>query len=566
MDVFFNIGLIVIVATLGGFIARYLKQPMISSYIIMGIIIGPILGLVTDMEIITVLSEIGIAFLLFIVGIELDISKLKDIGPIASLGTLLQMAASFILGFGLFSLLGFSTMESVFAGIVLIFSSTMVVIKLLADKQQLDTLHGRIVIGSLLMQDVVAVIILSFLSKTGTSVIDGLGLSILQAALVFFFAITLSKFVFPRMFRFAAKSQELFFLLSLSTCFLFSLVFAYIGFSIAIGAFVAGLTLGNLPYNIQIISKVKNLRDFFAILFFVSIGLKLSFGALADFTLPFLIMMFMTVIFTPFLTFISVLAFGYSRRTAFLTAISLSQVSEFALIAVYEGIDQGFIGQGFLSLTILVALTSIIVTSYLVKFEDIIYKRLKPFLKRFDNLSMTTKVLGHHNVEKPHDVLLVGYDRIGSSVFSTLNRLHKDVLVVDFNPDIIPFLIKEHIPCIYGDIGDDEVIDSINLRKANIIVSTIPSYHDTLLLIKKIRSINPNAKIIVTAYMVEEALSLYEAGADYVILPHLLGGKHASILLEDISLDMDKLIRTRIDHIDELRRHHNRGSKRLSRL
>ncbi|MGM5481786.1 MAG: cation:proton antiporter [Nanobdellota archaeon] len=556
MDIFTDIGIIVIVATLGGFIARLLKQPLISSYIIMGIVIGPILGLITDMAIIDVLSEIGIAFLLFIVGIELDLSKLNDIGPIASLGTLLQMAASFVIGFGLFSLLGFTTMESVFAGIVLIFSSTMVVIKLLADKQQLDTLHGRIVIGSLLMQDVVAVVILSFLSTDGAFTIGSLGLSIFQAALVFFVAIVFSKFFFPRLFRFAAKSQELFFLLSLAVCFTFSLIFASIGFSIAIGAFVAGLMLGNLPYNIEIISKVKGLRDFFAILFFVSMGLKLSFGALTDFTLPFLILLFMTVIFTPFLTFVSVLAFGYNRRTAFLAAISLSQVSEFALIAVNQGIRQDYIGTGFLSLTILVALTSIIVTSYLIKFEDVLYRRLLPFLKRFDKLAVTTKVLGHREKEKAHNVVLVGYDRIGSTIYSTLKKLHKDVLIIDFNPDIIFHLMKDQVPCVYGDVGDDEVLDSLHLNKVKVVVSTIPSHHDTMLLIKKVRKVNSNAKIIVTAYIVEEALSLYEAGADYVILPHLLGGKHASVLLEDISLDIDKLITTKIAHIDELRRHH----------
>ncbi|MGM5480188.1 MAG: cation:proton antiporter [Nanobdellota archaeon] len=560
MNIFLDIGIIVIAAAVGGFLARLLKQPLISSYIIMGVVLGPVLGLVTDMAVIDVLSEIGIAFLLFIVGLEFDFSKLKDIGPVASLGTLFQMSASFVLGFGIFSLFGFSTMESIFAGIVLLFSSTMVVIKLLSDKQQLDTLHGRIVIGSLLMQDVVAVIILSFLSAGSSSIVQ-IGFSVFQAVLLIGVAFLFSKFIFPKLFKFAAKNQELFFVLSLAICFAFSLAFASIGFSIAIGSFVAGLMLGNLPYNVEIISKVKSLRDFFAILFFVSMGLKLSFTSLSGVALPTIILLLLTVFIIPFITFVTVTAFGYNRRTAFLSAISLSQVSEFALIAVHQGLRNQLITEGFLSIVILTTLASIIATAYFMKFEDVIYHKLLPFLKRFDKLSATNKIVSHHESHKPHDVVLVGYDRIGSSIYSTLKKLHNDVLIVDFNPDVVFSLMKKNVPCVYGDVGDDELLNSLHLKNVKIFVSTIPSHHDSLLLIKKLRHLNKYAKVIVTSYEVESALSLYSAGADYVILPHLLGGQHASVLLEDISTDLDKLISTKLSHMDELRTHQRNNGR-----
>lgn len=556
MNIFFDIGIIIILATVGGFIARLLKQPLISFYILMGILLGPVFGLINDMMVVDVLSEIGVAFLLFIVGIELDLKRLKDVGSISSMGALLQMGFAFLAGFILFYLLGFSQMEGVYAGIVLMFSSTMVIIKLLADKNQLDTLHGRIVIGALLMQDVVAVILLSVMGHLAQFSPTVLLFSIVQGVLAFGVALFFSKFLFPQLFKYAARSQELFFLLSLAVCFSFALVFTSIGFSIAIGAFVAGLMLGNLPYNIEIISKVKSLRDFFATLFFVSMGIKLSFDALTNFAIPFVVLLILTAIIVPFITYMITILFGYNRRTAFLTAISLSQVSEFALIIVQQGVRLGHVGGGFLSLVILVTLTSIMVTAYLIKYEDYLYRKLLPLLRLTDKLQVRRKFLDHQLSEPVHDVVLIGFDRIGSRIFRSLQRMKRDVVVVDFNPDVVAQLTEQKISCIYGDISDEEVIEKMHLSKANLVVSTIPEHHDTMLMIKKIREHNKTAKIVVTAYVVADALALYEEGADYVILPHLLGGEHAGVLLETVSSDLDRLISTKLAHIDELKRHH----------
>ncbi|MCF7798309.1 cation:proton antiporter [Candidatus Woesearchaeota archaeon] len=564
-SIFFDVGIIIILATVGGFLAKALKQPLISSYIIMGVILGPVLHFVADMTLVEVLSDIGIAFLLFIVGVELDVKRLKDIGAIATGGALLQMVLSFLLGFGVFRLLHFSQMQAVFAGIILMFSSTMVVIKLLVDKSQLETLHGRIVVGTLLMQDVIAVMLLSVLSRSGDFSIGGLVFSLFLGALVFGIAWFFSKVLFPQLFRFAARSQELFFLLSISVCFLFALAFEYVGLSIAIGGFVAGLMLGNLPYNLEIISKVKNLRDFFATIFFVSMGIRLSFDTLSQYTLPFIVLLGLTIFVLPFLTFLVTLFFGYNRRVAFLTAVSLSQVSEFALIAVHVGIGAGHIEDGFFSLTIMVALASIMATSYLVKYEDKIYKLLLPFLKRLDRAVHVNKKLMHHAPHKQHDVVLIGYDRTGYTILKSLRKLKRDVIVVDFNPDIVGSLIERKIPCLYGDIGDDEVLEELHLEGVGLIISTVPSHQDTMLLIKRVREVNKSAKIIVTAYVVDEALSLYEVGADYVIVPHLLGGKHAGVLLEDVHNDIDSLIKTKLTHIGELKAHTARHRKQLSK-
>ncbi len=556
--IFFDIGVIIIMATIGGFLAKLLKQPSISFYIIMGILVGPVFHLIRDMSMVDVLSEIGIVFLLFIVGIELDLKRMKAVGAVASIGTLIQMALSFAIGYIIFLALGFSSMASLYAGIVLMFSSTMVVIKLLSDKSQLDTLHGRIVIGTLLVQDIVAVVFLTVLGHAGSFSAFSLIVSIFEGLLVFVFALFFSKVIFPQLFKFAAKSQELFFLLSISVCFIFSLVFTWIGFSMAIGAFVAGIMLANLPYNVEIVSKVKNLRDFFATVFFVSMGIKLSFATLLDYTVPFFVLLILTVMVIPFFISLVTLMFGYNRKVSFLVAISLSQVSEFALIALHEGLLAGVVKPGFLSLVILVVLTSIMVTSYYIKFEDKLYRFILPFLKFFDKLIGRKKKFEHRLPHSSHDVVLIGYDRIGSRIYRSLKKMGRDILIVDFNPDIITHLMDGKIPCLYGDVADDDILYELNLHQVSLVISTIPNHRDTLLMIERVKRVNPHAKLIVTAYVVEEALLLYEAGADYVILPHLLGGDHAGVLLENISDDLDQLITTKLNHIKELKVHAER--------
>jgi len=561
VDIFTDIGLIIIVATIGGFIAKFFKQPLIPAYIVTGIIIGPVLGLIRDMHVVDVLSEIGIAFLLFIVGIELDLERLKDVGSVASIGALMQMALSFAAGFACMMILGFSSMVAFYGGVVLTFSSTMVVIKLLADKSQLDTLHGRIVIGILLMQDVVAVLMLSIMTNLDEFSTMGLMLSLLQGVLMFGIAFLMSKFVFPRMFKFAAKSQELFFLLSLSVCFVFSLVFAKIGFSIAIGAFIAGIMLGNLPYNVEIISKVKSLRDFFSTLFFVSIGIKLTFGTLVQYSGVFSILLLLSVVLSPFLTFLITMFFGYGRKVAFLTAISLAQVSEFALIAASQGIKLGHIDQSFLSLIIMLTLTSMTSTAYAIKYQDKIYKYLLPVLKFFDKISHKKHHYGHKSTEPLHDTILVGYDRIGFNIYNSLLDMGRDILIVDYNPDIIKRLMYKQIKCIYGDIGDEEILEKLHLSRVKTLISTIPNVHDNTLLIHMIRKHNKECHIIVTAYHVQEAMTLYQVGADYVIMPHFLGGKHAGILLQSLSSDIDTLVTTRLNHINELKQHNSMFNK-----
>ena len=551
-NIFFDIGLIIIVVTFFAYLTQLLKQPLIPAYILAGLVLGPFLGLITESSIITTLSEIGIAFLLFIVGLEIDIKKLRDVGLVSSLGSTIKSLILFGIGFLAAMALGFITREAVYIGIIIAFSSTMIVVKLLADKRELDTLHGRIILGMLLMEDIIAILALSVLTTLNDFSIAVVAVSLIKAAAILIIAVLSSKFIFPHMFKFAAKSMELLFLLALTVVFLFSMLSTLLEFSIVIGAFIAGVSLANLPYNIEIASKIKPLRDFFATIFFVSLGLGLAIGSIKLIIKPLILFLLLILFLKPVITMFICSFFGYKRRTSFLTSISLAQISEFSLIIAAQGMALGHLSGEVLTFTVLLAIITIACTSYFIKYEDIAYSKLGTFFKGFDRFTEEEKGLEYKGKKKGH-IVLCGYNRVGYSIVKMLKKLKKDILVVDFNPEVIKNLIAQKIPCIYGDVGDIEILERLNLKEARAVISTVPTKRDSLLLIEKTKEASKKTVIYTTASQLDEALELYDAGADYVILPHFLGGEHVSILIEKFTNNVDRIIRHKLNHIKELK-------------
>ncbi len=584
--IFLDIGIIIIIASVVAIVAKKYRQPIIPAYILAGLILGPGLvwlldqtviqsmfhitssfDLISNKELIFTLSEVGIAFLLFIVGLEIDLKRLKDVEFVSSVGGLSQMIILFPLGFLFAIILGFTRVESIYLGILLVFSSTMVVLKMFSDKKELDTLHGKIVIGTLLIQDVLAIFVLLALSLVGKFSVIFFILSILKGVLIIIAAVLIGNYLLPKIFKFAAKYREILFLSSLSVCFLFALVFEWAGFSLAVGSFIGGVILGNMPYNLEVIGRVRSLRDFFATLFFVSLGMQISFIGFENIITPLFIILLFVIFIKPFVIMLIVSLFGYRIKTALLTGNSLGQVSEFSLIIVAHGLAMSHIGNNILSLTILATIISIITTTYYIKYQNEIFNLLKRDLAFFDKLGIKKQNHLEYLPEKAKkDVVLCGYDRTGYSILGKLIKLKKDILVVDYNPHIIKSMIKKKIPCIYGDCSNPDIIEEMNLRDVNLLISTIPDDNATLILIRKAKKENPNINIIVTGTHIEEALEFYDSGADYVILPHLLGGEHASLLLEDISTDIKRLVKTKIKHIKELNKRVELGHQKALRL
>jgi len=553
----FDLSIIIIVATIGALLAKWFKQPIIPAYIISGIILGPILGWITDADLIKVYAEIGIGFLLFIVGLELDLDRLKSIGVIASAGGLIQVAVTFTLGFITTIFLGFGPLQASYLGLVVAFSSTFVVIKLLSDNREIDALHGRIIIGMLLVQDILAVLALSVFSTLNAFSYSIIIMALIKGASLFLVAYVLSKHIVPQIFHFAAKRNELLFLSSLAMMFAFSMAAEYLGYSMAIGAFIAGITLGNLPYQVEIIGRVKPLRDFFATLFFVSLGLEFIVTDFNGFLTPLLLVVGLVVLVKPFILLLIGTAFGYTLRTSFLIGISMAQVSEFSLILLLQGLNLGHISSKLFSFVVLVTMITIAISSYFIKYDQLIYKKIGKKFKIFSKLGA-----GHREIvnlpHKKYDALIVGCDRAGSVVLKQLRAEKHKTIIVDFNPELLRTLKRKGVPCLYGDISDPEVFEHIDFKTLWLTVSTVPELTTNRNLIKLIKKKNKSCIIFVTANIPQEALDLYKRGADYVILPHLLGGEHVALLLKHKLKKMQKkslinLKGMRLRHIQNLK-------------
>ncbi|MBT3406456.1 hypothetical protein HN419_04780 [Candidatus Woesearchaeota archaeon] len=554
MNIFFEIGLVIILATIGATISKIIRQPKIPAYIIIGVIIGPGLQLITNTELISTLSEIGIAFLLFLVGLELELKKLRSVGWVSGIGGALQTFSVFMIGYFVAQMMMYSQIQAMYLGLIVTFSSTMVAIKLLADKKELNTLHGKIVIGILLVQDIIAILLILIL--TSLSQFSGglvIPLFIIKALAITVVTILLSKYAFPYVFKFAASSRELLFLMSISICFLFAFIFHYMGFSIIIGAFVAGVALGNLPYNLEIISRVTSLRDFFAILFFVSLGLNFMMVDFSSIILPLVIFTIAVVFVKPLVIMVITSFFGFSKRTSFFSGMSLAQVSEFSLIIVAIGLEFGHISHDLFSLVTLLTIITIALTSYFIKFNNFIYNKFSSVLSIFNIISRESR-LDYIPHKKTFDVILCGYDNIGYSIFKKLKHMRKSFIVVDYNPDVIKRLRNRRVPCMYGDLGDIDTISRLDFKDAKIIISTVPNANYNKLLLKTARAKNQKSMIFVTSDDMDQALDMYNLGADYVILPHFLGAEHVSVLLEDLTADVTKILNNKLNHITELKK------------
>jgi Kef-type K+ transport system membrane component KefB len=525
---------------------------MILGYLVAGFVIGPAMaGLITSTQTIAILSELGIAFLLFIVGLELDMSRIRDSGVKAAVIGTTQVLFTGGIGYVLAGFFGFSQIASFYIAAALTFSSTMIVVKLLADKNELDTVHGRIILGMLLIQDVIAIFILALLPNLGLDASSLLASSLGKGILMFAAGIVIAKLFLSRLFSFAARSTELLFLTAVTWLFSLSFLADRLGYSIAIGSFIAGVTLASSSYKLEVASRVRPLRDFFATIFFVSLGMQLSLpsvephiiGAAVAFSL-------FVIIGNPLIVFFISLLLGYNNRISMLTGLPIGQISEFSLILIALGLKLGHINAQVSAMIALVAALTITVTTYVIKYDEQIYRFVKHRLGwKIVESSLAAPAKGY-------DVVICGYNRIGYSIVRKLQEMRKSFIVLDFNPDVITQLKRQRIPCMYGDVGDIELLRQVKLSQAKVVVSTVPSVYDNELILKETR--REKSIVIVTANQIKDALHLYDAGASYVILPHFLGGEHVALLLEKFK-DTTSILQYKFSHIRELHQRRQMG-------
>jgi Kef-type K+ transport system membrane component KefB/Trk K+ transport system NAD-binding subunit len=537
-QIFIQLGLVLLIAFIVSYLVRIFKQPIVIGYILAGVVASLVMSaglmsLESSSEIINLFSKFGIAFLLFMVGLNMNPKVIKEIGFVSMIVGIGQIVFTFLLGAAFcYYLFNFNFLTSVYIGIALAFSSTIIVMKILSDKRNIDSLYGKISIGILIVQDLVAIFVLMLMSSlTGGNVSDSsiFGTLISGGALILVL-FSLGYFILPYFVKKIAESQELLFLFSICWCFVIAALFNYFGFSIEIGALLAGMVLSISKYSIEISAKIKPLRDFFLVIFFIILGLNIRLSNIGSVFVIALILSIFALLLKPIITMGLMVMAGYTKRTNFLVGTAIAQISEFSLIILALGVSSGQISPEILSTLTLTGIITIALSTYMMIYSNNIYRKLSKFLSIFEKRNLRRdKDLG-----KEYDAILFGYNRIGFGILESFKKIKKKYLIVDFNPEIIEHLSKFRVPCVYGDAYDCEFLKELPLKKLGLAVSTIPDFETNVLLLEHFRDVNPNAIIILRAGNIKDALEFYKRGASYVLTPHFLGGEYvARMIIED---------------------------------
>ncbi len=545
-NLFLDITIITGLAAFLSIIFKILKQPAILAYILTGIILGPLAGeKINNPEVIRSLSEIGITLLLFMVGLELRFSELKAVGRVAVITGMGQIVFTSIIGFFISLMLGFDVIASVYISIALTFSSTIIIVKLLSDKRDLKSLYGKISVGFLLVQDFVAILALIFLSgfSTGSISIDPgeFVLVIIKGILLFAGVIYLSKAILPKIIEKIPHSSETLFLFSLAWAFAISFLVSspFVGFSIEIGGFLAGLALANSVESFQIVARVRSLRDFFIILFFVSLGTSLALANISQILIPAIIFSAFILIGNPLIVMIIIGALGYKKRIGFLAGLTVAQISEFSLILIFLGNKLGHLSDEVVSLITLVGIITFTISSYMILNGNYLYKYLSPYLNIFER----KKLRGDHVISGDefdnlnNHVVIIGGDQMGQSIIEALESKGEKLVVVDFDPYMISKFKDQDLLYLFGDISDVDIQEKAQINNAKLVVSTVPDLEDNTILLNSLKKENRKAKVIMMAFDTHDARELYSLGADYVILPHLAGGRQIAKIIAENSLE-----------------------------
>ncbi|MEK7635786.1 MAG: cation:proton antiporter [Patescibacteria group bacterium] len=526
----FELTVIILLAATLGIVLKIFKQPTVLAYLITGAVIG-YFGFfnLNDKDFFTIFSDLGIMFLLFLVGLEIDYSSLRLVGKASLIIGLSQVVFTSIIGFGLAILFGFNNFQSAYIAVALTFSSTIIVIKLLSEKKDLNSLYGKIAIGLLLVQDFLAILILIFLSGMESG--SGLGLkdiilTVIKGIVLFFFVFFIGRRFIPIIFDKISRSQELLFLSSLAWVLIAAFIVEKIGFSLEIGGFLAGLALANSSEHFQIASRIKPLRDFFVLIFFAILGSSMIFSTFDGLILPIIAFSIFVLIGNPLIVLIIMGILGYKKRTGFLTGITIAQISEFSLVLAALGFKIGHLSENAVTLITAVGVITIIASTYMTIYSNKIFRIISPYLSIFERRKAKENGFPSTGFNKP--IILIGSHRTGQSIAFNLPK--EDLLIIDFDPEIISQLKKHDYDYIFGDINDSEVFEKANLKNARLVISTSPDLEDNLMILAELKKEQKRPKIVLRARTEKEADILYNppggGGADYILLPHFTAGQY----------------------------------------
>ncbi len=552
-NIFIELGLVLVVATIVSGIMFLLKQPLIIGHIIAGLLVGPyFFNILKSKEQIEAFSQFGIALLIFIIGLSLSPKIVKEVGKISLITGIGKVLLTGGIGFVIGRALGFTDIVSAYIAIALTFSSTIIILKLLSDKKDLGRLYGKITTGFLLVQDIIAMILIigvAALINSHDSISVLAIKTFVKGSILIIPLLFISKYFIPKIIPYFAKSTELLFVFSLSWGLGIAILFKEFGFSIEIGALFAGIALAGSPYSFEISSKLKPLRDFFIILWFVILGTHITVNNFSQMLLPIVLFSLFVLIVSPIVIMIIMGALGHNKKNSFKAAITVAQVSEFSHILVILGLQNKHLNPDHVALITMVGLITMGISTYYITYSDNLFKFLSPILGIFERKSIRNK---RQKDTENYDIVLFGFDHVGYEFIQSFEKLGKKFLVVDFNPEVVNELSEKDINCHYGDADDNEFLDNLHLDKTKMVISTITGFEATNLIVRHTRENNGKAIIIVKAERIEEATELYRDGASYVMMPHYLGTTHTCSLISKHGFDFSEFTKEREKHISYL--------------
>ncbi len=530
-SIFFNISVILGMTIFFGFLAQILRQPLIIAYIITGILSGPVFfNLINkEQEYFHIFAEFGVILLLFLVGLGLNFSFLKKMGKVATVTGVGQVIFTSLFGFLILIGLGFEREFAMYLAIAMTFSSTIIIMKLLSEKREAETVYGRYTIGLMLVQDIIAIILLILLplSNSGESLFISVMMLLAKSVLFLLCIYFISKFVLRLLDR-AAQSGEFLLIFTIGWCFTVAALADMVGLSLEVGAIVAGLSLGSSVYQSEISSRIRPLRDFFIVLFFIILGSEMDLSNIGEVVLPGVILSSFVLLGNPLILYILYRTMKFTRRISFKAGLTAAQVSEFGFIFLFIVEQQGYVQGDMMPLFTFVALATIFVSSYLIMYNSQIYLLVEPLFRKFGKDKYTIK----ENKENVYDVLVFGYHRLGWKICDTLSGLGISYAVVDFDPLALSKLEARGIPHFFGDASDVEFLSELPLSKTKLIISTLGRASVQMTMIKNVRDNHKKPVIIAHLSYTRFIDDLYEVGADYVILPHLVASEWLSNLIE----------------------------------
>lgn len=509
-----------------GVLARLLRQPLIVAFIALGVMAGPAgFNLIFSNAQIHLLADIGIAILLFVVGLKLDINLIRSTGSVALFTGMGQVIFTSLIGFLLALALGFGSLPSLYIAVALTFSSTIIIVKLLSDKKEIDSLHGQIAIGFLIVQDIVVVLVMIVLSAINTDADQNPAWIIaavsLKGLLLLLITGGMMRWVLPRLTRYLANTQELLVLFAIAWAMTLAGISEAMGFSREVGAFLAGVALASTHYREVISGRLTSIRDFLLLFFFINLGAGLKLELLGEQLWAAVLLSVFVLVGNPLIVMIIMGFMGYRKRTSFLAGLTVAQISEFSLIFIALGLSLGHVSDEVVGLVTLVGLITIGLSTYMIIYSHRLFECLTPMLSIFERQAPHREALIRQNKERHYDVILFGLGRYGSNILHQLRKQGMNVLAVDFDPKQVKHWQAEGVETQYGDLEDPDLAEQLPLTHTRFIVSTLPSLYASLSLLKCLQHAEFNGKIIATAHHSEDASKLQAAGVDLVLMPFI---------------------------------------------